>query len=173
MTVRRGHLAVAVMLLLRIELSADTAFAEPSTLAIGALRIPYDTAQWSRSPAGPDAHRLKPSGASANERGPLLIERHAMETGGCGVTIREALPREHYAAPTVTGVEVAGLTGLRATAHSRCRSAQPRGIAVCVEAAGSTYLIVSRKSACRDAGPSPFSEIDPLGDIVAGMTFAR
>jgi len=160
------------MLALGCGIATDPAFAERRTLEIGALRIVYDTARWKISPAG-DELRLEPAGASSNQRGALLIQRHPMEMGGCGVSVRAALSPDHYATPTVTSVEVAGLAGLRATAHSRCRSAQPRGIALCVEVSGSTYVLVSRKSACRGAGPSPFNEADPLAEIVAGITVAN
>lgn len=172
MTGRRGRLATAVTMALGIALATSTAVAEPRTLEIGALRIAYDTARWSISGAG-DAFQLDPAGASGNERGRLIIERHAIETGGCSISVRAVLFADHYAPPIVASVEVAGLAGLSAMAHSRCRSAQPRGIAVCVEVGGSAYVIVSRKSACRGAGPSPFSDADPLAEIVAGISTAH
>lgn len=159
--------AVAMLIALAIaDADAGEAIAE-----LGDVRVTYDDARWRTverhgriefAPQGENAHRMD---------GAVLRVSDGDGDNACSDLALRAFEVGHYdtngLAPTP--VVVGGIPGQRFEAHTRCRNATPRGVAICVKHGAYAYLLQSLNSGCR--GNNLFSGIDPLNEIAAQITF--
>ena len=111
---------------------------------------------------------IMPVGPAAGDRARVTVETVRRKSAACAEIALSRLG-EAYAEPVVDRTEITGQMALRLSAHSRCRSAQPKGVVACLERGDDVLLLVATKASCRSPGASPFSKVDPLAEIIGGL----
>ena len=168
MTIDRRRAAVAALLAsLCVGAGSRPALPGERRVEIAGVSLRLDDERWLVA-ASERRLQITPAGAGATDRALVAIEAVTRGSATCAEVARSRFG-EQYAEPKAEQTAIAGEKALRLSAQSRCRSAQPKGVVVCLERGVDALLVSAVKSSCQDPGASPFSEIDPLAEIVAGL----
>ena len=112
--------------------------AEPRTLRLGEMELAFDAGRWRAESVSENAVNMQPIGAIVRAPDPVLVSRAASDgIDNCQALARRQLSDSFYEEATVNAIEVAGVTAIRLVAHTRCRNAMPRGVAICAQYRGS------------------------------------
>lgn len=154
---------------LALALAAGSAIATDAIVTLGEARVRYDDTRWKALPLEGSVS-FEPQGEAMRKVDPVEL-RVVDASAPCEELAARAFAlgpydeRDLKPAPT----RIAGIPGVRITAHTRCRNATPVGVVACVRVGTRAYLLRALQVGCR--GRNLFSGIDPLGEIAAGITF--
>jgi hypothetical protein len=150
------------------------AAAQTHSVRIGDMELDYDASRWRPEPGGADEVAMHPIGAAGVKLDPVHLERFPRsQREDCETLAPAQLPASLYEEPMADVTTVAGLPSLRMEAHTRCRNAMPTGVVICTAHHGSVYVLTANRPSCDSGGRNLFSGIDPLQELVGGITFAR
>jgi hypothetical protein len=150
---------------------AAQAIAGTSAARVGGTTIRFDADRFKVTSPSPDSAAFAPQGDAAKELATVTVHGYADTDGfACSELARRAFQAGPYDAGEMeaSAISVGGVAGMRFATHTRCRNATPRGEVACVKAAGRAYVLAALQAGC---GGNPFSEVDPLAEIAAGITF--
>jgi len=165
---RASALAMAACLLW----SCAVAAAEPKTLRFGQMELAYDGERWRPEFAGDATISMQAAGAIARKLDTIAIARAPTEgLEGCKELGQRQFIGSLYDEPKTSPIEVAGVAGIRLSAHTRCRNATPKGVVVCLPYRGTGYVLKATQTGCRSPGYNLFSGIDPLQELLDGIRF--
>lgn len=150
------------------------AAAQTHSVRLGNMELVYDASRWRPEPGGADEVAMHPIGDAGLKLDPVHISRFP---GGGRQDCERLAPRQLSAAlyeePMADVTTVAGVSSLRLEAHTRCRNAMPRGVVICTSYRGAAYVLSATRPGCLSGGRNLFSGIDPLQELVSGISFAR
>jgi hypothetical protein len=161
-------LAVAVGLIW----SSAAGATDRKTLRLGQLELSYDVERWQAELTGDTSATILPTGTIARKLDAITISRAPTDgIEGCRALGTGQFQGSLYEEPTAGQIEVAGVAGIRLSAHTRCRNATPTGVVVCVPYRGMGYVLKATQFSCRSPGYNLFSGIDPLQELLDGIRF--
>lgn len=153
--------------------SGPAGAAELVHIELGALSALVDRKDWGFEVTGDDRIRLTPMEPGNDDLEPVeLVRVKAAAPGACPDLIGAELTEELYRKAETKPATLSGLPATRAEAHTRCRNATPKGVAVCAVAGIDAYLVVSRIETCRRGPGSAFAGESPLDKLLRVLQLA-
>jgi hypothetical protein len=146
--------------------------AEPA-VHVGGATINFDPAHYRGLSLSAVAAYFAPQKEAAHDLGPVDVRVYSgAESLSCAELAQQTFAAHSYDDTAIeqSAASIGGFPAERFGAHTRCRNATPRGEIACVVARGQTYVFSALQAGC--AGRNPFSGVDPLAEIIGGVTFA-
>jgi len=156
---------------------AATAFAASAAdpvVRVGRATIRFDPARYQSISLSAVAAYFAPQKEAARELGQVGVRAYAgAEALSCAELAQQTFAAHSYDDSAIEQfpASIGGRPAERFGAHTRCRNATARGEIACVVAHGQTYVFSALQAGC--AGRNPFSGVDPLAEIIGGVSFER
>ena len=149
----------------------SAALAAETSVRLGDATVRFDAARW-KTTASDSSVVFTAQGEAERELDPVTL-RLLSDDAPCAAMAERSFQIGHYdlSESSPRPVTIGGVAGEGFSAHTGCRNATPRGEVVCVKVGKRTYVLEALQVGC--GGRNLFSDMDPLAEIAAGITFER